>query len=136
MSGSYRDQLSGDPEVPSLFDMPAPKLSPPSSRRGATDTSLAAQRRVTPGYNADCMIVLRSLVQFGAQTDFEVAERADRLQTSLGARRKALQRAGLVVPTSARRPSPSGSPCIVWAATAQGSALVASGAVTHDVGRR
>lgn len=53
-------------------------------------------------------------------TDFELAEIMGRQQTSVGKRRGELARAGLIVGTTQRRPSPSGSPAIVWRITPQG----------------
>lgn len=57
-------------------------------------------------------------------TDFELADLIGSQQTSAGVRRKELERAGLVVATTNRRPSPSGKPVIVWRITEQGVALM------------
>lgn len=53
-------------------------------------------------------------------TDFELAELTDTAQTSIGVRRAELVKAGLVIGTTERRPSPAGSPAIVWRITSQG----------------
>lgn len=53
-------------------------------------------------------------------TDFELAEHTGTAQTSIGKRRGELAHAGLIVATTERRPSPSGSPAIVWRLTPLG----------------
>ena len=55
-------------------------------------------------------------------TDFELAEITGRAQTSIGCRRKDLARMEppLIAATDERRPSPTGSPSIVWKITAAG----------------
>lgn len=53
-------------------------------------------------------------------TDFELAEHTGKAQTSIGKRRGELAHAGLIVATTERRPSPSGSPAIVWRLTPLG----------------
>lgn len=57
-------------------------------------------------------------------TDFEAADLVGSQQTSAGVRRKELERAGLIVATNTRRPSPSGKPVIVWRITPLGIATV------------
>lgn len=47
-------------------------------------------------------------------TDFELAEKMGRQQTSVGKRRGELRDLGLIEATAERRPSPSGSSAIVW----------------------
>jgi hypothetical protein len=59
----------------------------------------------------------RHLVEDDGLTDFEYPALQ---QTSAGKRRLELQRAGLVEDSGRRRPSPSGSPVIVWRITAVG----------------
>lgn len=54
-------------------------------------------------------------------TDFELATLTNTSQTSIGKRRKELVEAGLVIGTTERRPSPSGSPAIVWQITPAGA---------------
>ena len=53
-------------------------------------------------------------------TDFELADLIGSQQTSAGKRRGELAHAGLIVATTERRPSPSGSPAIVWRRTPLG----------------
>lgn len=48
-------------------------------------------------------------------TDHELGDAIGRAQTSAGKRRHELMVLGLVVNTGRTRPSPWGSPCIVWA---------------------
>ena len=49
-------------------------------------------------------------------TDHELATLMGRAQTSAGKRRLECQRLGLVEDSGTTRPSPWGSPCIVWRA--------------------
>lgn len=56
----------------------------------------------------------------GPSTDFELADVTGTAQTSIGKRRGELVKAGLVEATSERRPSPSGSPAVVWRLTGAG----------------
>ena len=53
-------------------------------------------------------------------TDFELAVILDSQQTSCGKRRGELVKLGYVAATEHRRPSPSGSPAIVWMITPAG----------------
>lgn len=55
-------------------------------------------------------------------TDFDLAAITGKAQTSIGKRRGELAKAGLVIATTERRASPSGSPAIVWKVTPQGVA--------------
>ena len=57
-------------------------------------------------------------------TDFELAAITDTAQTSIGVRRAELVKAGLVIGTTERRPSPSGSLAIVWRITSQGVGFI------------
>lgn len=89
----------------------------PAARRTDPDTShqaAAAAKRKAPTHRE---LALRALVanRWGL-TDFELAHVTGVPQTSIGVRRKELVRAGLVEATKERRPSPSGSPSIVWRA--------------------
>jgi hypothetical protein len=59
-------------------------------------------------------------------TDFELASLTKTSQTSIGKRRKELCEAGLIVGTTERRPSPSGSPSIVWQITPMGAEIARS----------
>lgn len=56
-------------------------------------------------------------------TDFELADHTGKAQTSIGKRRKELELAGLVVATTQRRPSPTGSPATVYRITPDGVRL-------------
>lgn len=90
----------------------------PAKRVGDPDTSVEpSQQRMSKGR-------LKALachyLHPDGLTDFELAELIDSQQTSAGVRRKELERAGLVVATTKRRPSPSGKPVIVWRITSQG----------------
>lgn len=59
-------------------------------------------------------------------TDFELAELTETAQTSIGKRRGELEKAGLIVATTQRRPSPSGSQAIVWRITSRGVGYIVS----------
>jgi hypothetical protein len=88
----------------------------PVARTTDPDTSHEAARRavkLAPTLRARC---LAELTRAGARglTDFELADNVHSQQTSAGKRRHELYRAGLVVKSDERRPSPSGSPAIVW----------------------
>lgn len=103
-----------------LFDTAACETDPETSHQAAELARLNKTR--------DQELVLRIHAQhpFGL-TDFELAAFAGRQQTSLGVRRGELRSAGLIDKTEERRPSPSGSPCVVWRITRAGlSTVVAS----------
>jgi hypothetical protein len=53
-------------------------------------------------------------------TDFELATRLVKQQTSIGKRRGELRDLGFVADTGTRRPAPSGALAIVWAITPAG----------------
>jgi hypothetical protein len=67
-------------------------------------------------------LALKALVIAGDDgcTDFDLECMTGIHQTSVGKRRLDLLRMGYVVKTSERRPSPSGSPSIVWRVTRAG----------------
>ena len=91
------------------------------------DTSHDAAAQAVPRKHTDQQLVLRIHAHFpDGLTDFELADIADRQQTSLGVRRAELRDMGLVERTDLRRPSPSGSPAIVWRITRLGLERVAS----------
>lgn len=107
-----------------LFDLaPIPRHVPPGehppvARRTDPDTSHQAAQRTqatAPGHRAIALAELRAAGTRGL-TDFELADRTGIAQTSIGKRRGELVAVGLVVPTDFRRPSPSGTPAIVWRA--------------------
>jgi hypothetical protein len=96
--------------APSLFEQHDARLSDPP-------TSDAAARRTGESRSKHCELALRVLRDNpGGLTDFELADKTGVQQTSIGKRRKDLERQGLVVATEKRRPSPSGSLAIVWRA--------------------
>ncbi len=63
-------------------------------------------------------------------TDFELADLTKTAQTSIGKRRGELEKAGLIVATTERRPAPSGKPSIVWRITSRGVAVARDNAST------
>lgn len=81
---------------------------------------LAGQHRPTRITDRDrALAALQKAGDHGA-TDHELADRIGRSQTSAGKRRLELQRLGLVEDSGRTRPSPWGSPCIVWRITEDG----------------
>jgi len=65
------------------------------------------------------LLALKLLREFGAQTDFELAERSGLQQTSIGKRRGECCQCGLVEKSMAngevrKRAAPSGSAATVW----------------------
>lgn len=79
------------------------------------DTSRQAARNATVNANTNRALALRILRDNpDGLTDFELAALSGVQQTSIGKRRGELVALNLVVKTSQRRPSPSGSPSIVW----------------------
>ena len=94
-----------------LFDQPTARATDPAT------SHKAAARAKRQTHEQLALKVLRA--NPGGLTDHELAARTGVPQTSIGVRRKALERRGLVVATEMRRPSPSGSMCIVWRAVAQ-----------------
>jgi hypothetical protein len=94
---------------------------------GRVTSITAAPTRAARG--TDCEAALRALVAHGPMTDFELAARIDRQQTSAGVRRGDLVKHDppLVEDTGAKKPSPSGRAAIVWGATAAGREYVRTG---------
>lgn len=91
-----------------LFDHPAVRNTDPDTSHIAAQAALS--RKAT-----DQRLVLRiHAANPDGLTDFELADIAQRAQTSLGVRRGQLRDAGLIVNSGLKRPSPSGSPSIVW----------------------
>jgi hypothetical protein len=86
------------------------------------DTSYQAAVRNLSGRHTDRRKALAALVAAGdaGLTDFELASRMGRQQTSAGKRRGELRDLGLVEDTKRRRAAPSGSAAIVWAVTPLG----------------
>lgn len=92
---------------------PARRPTDPDTSRTPTQPRLSAGR----------LLALDALARHSAGlTDFELAEITGKPQTSIGKRRGELVAAGLVVATLERRPSPTGSPAIVWRITPLGVA--------------
>lgn len=89
----------------------------PVARRSDPETSHQAAERASSGASTNRALALEALRKAGRAglTDFELASLTGIAQTSIGVRRGELVRQGLVAATPMRRPSPSGSPAIVWA---------------------
>lgn len=100
--------------------------TPPGTRATDPVTSHEAEARVRPHASTGRRAVLSALALYGPLTDFELAERTGWQQTSIGKRRGECVALGYVEAftapdgTKCKRPSPSGSPAIVWAITAKG----------------
>jgi hypothetical protein len=99
----------------------------PGVRNRDPDTSRAAAQRNLSGRHTDRRKALACLADAGEHglTDFELAARMGRQQTSCGKRRGELRDLGLVEDTGRRRPAPSGSAAIVWAITPHGRRVLA-----------
>lgn len=90
---------------------PARRTTDPDTSRAPTEPRMSAGR----------LLALDALARHrDGLTDFELAEITGKPQTSIGKRRGELVSAGLVVGTTQRRPSPTGSPAIVWRITPLG----------------
>lgn len=94
-----------------IFDQPVARATDPN-------TSWQAARRAATKAESNRAYALRVLRNHGEDgcTDFELSAITGVQATSIGVRRKELCRAGLVVDSGRRRPSPSGSLAIVWKA--------------------
>ena len=93
----------------------------PSARQSDPATAHQAAERVAPRAHSDELLVLTIHAQHPeGLTDHELATIAKRLYTSLGVRRKALVRKGLIVDSGLKRPTPTGSDAIVWKVTEAG----------------
>ena len=93
-----------------LFDQPTARATDP-------ETSHQAARRAASKAQTHRALALRVLrAHPDGLTDWELADRTGVMQTSIGVRRHELVKAGLVVKTALRRPSPSGCASIVWRA--------------------
>ena len=108
-----------------LFDPTDSLLQPlfdePAARRTDPATSHEAAARVNPaGTRARALLALNASGHRGL-TDFERAARTGLGQTSVGKRRLDLLRAGMVEPTGERRPSPTGTPALVFRITETGA---------------
>lgn len=87
---------------------------PPTSRDAAKLAKLSAGI-----LRAACLF---ALVESGDLTDFELAEKVGRQQTSAGKRRGELVAEGYVEASGEKRPAPSGALSMVWRATDAGRA--------------
>jgi hypothetical protein len=104
---------------PSLLD---PVTLEPSFRFTDPDTSVhaATVAAVNAGTNRALALRVHAAHPDGL-TDFELAEITGVQQTSCGKRRGELVRMGMVARTDQRRPSPSGTPAVVWQITPGGA---------------
>lgn len=101
-----------------LFDYAAKAV-----RRTDPATSKQAARRNPDQRSVDRLRVLKLHAEHPeGLTDFQLAAILRGQQTSLGKRRGELRDEGLIAETTERRPSPSGSPSIVWKITEAGKA--------------
>jgi hypothetical protein len=112
---SLGDILAGTGPTARMFD---PDTAKQAGRKAAEPGRLSHNQR----YVLDRLAVRhnhhqRGIVDDDGLTDFEYPGLQ---QTSAGKRRLELQRAGLVEDSGRRRPSPSGSPVIVWRITTTG----------------
>lgn len=93
-----------------------------TARSSDPDTSWEAALRNLSGKRTDRREALMAHAAFcdTGLTDFALASLMERQQTSVGKRRGELRDWGLVEDRGTRRPSPSGSPAIVWRITERG----------------
>jgi hypothetical protein len=95
----------------------------PTARRSDPESSHDAARKASVSADNNRGLALLALVDHGPMTDFELADVTGKAQTSIGVRRSELVTLGLVERAPVHpRPSPSGSPSIVWRATEAGVA--------------
>ena len=87
-----------------------------TARHTDPETSHNAAKVASRKAETNRLLALRMLREHGPMTDFALAELTGIQQTSVGVRRGELVKLGLVRATTLRRPSPSGTPCIVWEA--------------------
>lgn len=128
--------------APTLFDIVDGHLRPlfdfetPTARATDPQTSHEAAASVRPRAGSSRALALVALAAAGSHglSDFELAARTGVPQTSIGVRRKELQRVGLVETTDRRRPSPSGTPAIVWTITELG--VLEARRIAHEAGAR
>lgn len=104
-------------------EVPAGVSVEPRARLTDPDTSHEAARVASISADNNRGLALLALADAGAHglNDFELAEVTGKAQTSIGVRRKELRSAGLVERAPIHpRPSPSGTPSIVWRCTDAG----------------
>lgn len=94
------------------------------SRRDDPDTSVEAAQNAhsNAARHRDLALAAHFKHMHEGLTDFELAEITGIQQTSIGVRRGDLVKLGFVMETRIRRPSPTGSPAIVWVITNDGIA--------------
>lgn len=107
------------------FDLFNPPPVFPTVRRDDQPTSIAAAAKALTNASRGRYLALSGLAT-GPATDFELADRTGWQQTSIGKRRGECVALGWVTGTVDRfgkrltRPSPSGSPSLVWELTQAG----------------
>lgn len=97
-----------------MFDSPGVRATDPDTSREAA----AVNKPRAATHRTLALQVLRA--HPGGLTDFELAALTGLAQTSVGKRRGELRDVGFVADSGKRRPSPSGSPAIVWQVTEYG----------------
>jgi predicted ArsR family transcriptional regulator len=108
-----------------LFSLATPQRVPIGERARLTDpeTSHAAAERAAVTAGSNRALALLAYLEHGPMTHFELADKTGKAQTSIGVRSKELVTLGLVERAPVKpRPSPSGSPSIVWRLTESGRA--------------
>lgn len=125
-----REVLSGDRvriSYPSVRDLtvPADTLRPLPALAAPEDgdtAQMAADSQTPERLTRDRRLALVALAKAYPEglTDFELAARTGRKQTSIGKRRHELVEAGMAIDTDERRPSDTGAMAKVWAITSYG----------------
>ena len=97
----------------------------PVARSTDPHTSHEAARRMRPraGTHRGRTLAAYDTARDGGLTDFELSDLTGIQVSSIGVRRGELTRAGLLEDSGRTRPSPAGSPAIVWVITANGRAV-------------
>jgi len=117
-------------DTPDLFDDPPPPRAPvPIARHTDPETSHQAAADATPRASHGRLLVLRNLLRWGAQTDYELAADTGWQQNSIGKRRGECVQMGLVEAATImgeqmKRPAPSGSLSMCWRITTKGLAFL------------
>lgn len=104
-------------------ESPIPRHVAPTARATDPETShtAALRAKVTADNARGRALIELALAASVGLTDFELAARTGKAQTSIGVRRKELVTLGLVERAPLHpRPSPSGTPSIVWRCTTDG----------------
>ncbi len=113
----------------SLLDLPPASEWVAADRRGKarrSDPETSSQAAALPGKGTlrwACLVALGRAGEHGL-TDFELAARVGRQQTSAGKRRGELVEARLVEQTDEKRRAPSGANALVWRITEHGRAVL------------